>query len=106
MKTKFFSVLAVAGLFFLASCGGGVSEETKKAVASTDSAMTAMMTDVETFSAEVGTALANCNTSCTGADSVAATVKPAWKGKCLPGNDVKVVLFRCYADRLVLLMSR
>ncbi len=82
MKTKFFSVLAAAGLFFLASCGGGVSEETKKAVNSADSAMTAMMTDVETFTADVTKALDDCNACCASADSVGATVKPEWKGKC------------------------
>ncbi|MCC7232815.1 MAG: hypothetical protein IT242_07725 [Bacteroidia bacterium] len=82
MKTKFFSVLAVAGAMFLASCGGGVSEETKKAVAAADSSMKAMMTEVDALSAEVTTALDGCNKCCSNSDSVAASIKPEWKGKC------------------------
>lgn len=82
MKTKFFSALALAGAMFLASCGGGVSEETKKAVAAADSSMTAMMGEVDALAAEVTAALDGCTKSCAAADSVAGTVKPEWKGKC------------------------
>lgn len=82
MKTKFFSVLALAGALFLASCGGGVSEETKKAVAAADSSMKAMMADVDALAAEVTAASDNCGKSCAANDSVAGTIKPEWKGKC------------------------
>ncbi len=82
MKTKFFTILAAAGLFFLASCGGGVSEDTKKAVKALDSSVTAMMGSVDALAGEVTKALEMCNASCAAADSCAASCKPEMKGKC------------------------
>jgi hypothetical protein len=81
MKTKINSILAAAGLIFLASCGGGVSEETKKSVAALDSSMNALMASANTLVTDITSACDMCKSMCASADSVSGTVKAEWKGK-------------------------
>jgi hypothetical protein len=82
MKTKFFSVLALAGTIFLASCGGGVSEETKKSIAAVDSSWSAMSMSAQTWADELKKCTDDCGTCCSTADGIGATCPPEWKGKC------------------------
>lgn len=82
MKTKFFSVLALVGTMFLASCGGGVSEETKKSIAAFDSSWSAMSVSAQTWADELKKCVDDCGTCCSTAEGMGATCPPEMKGKC------------------------
>ena len=70
MKTKFFLLSAVAGMFLLVSCSHGPSAETKAKVAAFDSTWNAMGMTAKATEDSLKAALAMCEGACKAGDAM------------------------------------
>lgn len=70
MKTKFYFLSALAGVFFLASCGGGISDGTKSALAKLDSAWGEAGKSAMAWGDSLTAAITWCENACKDGDAM------------------------------------